>query len=131
MQRERRDGEQRERSARVRTGAKVLWDIVTGRYFKVLKQNEVEAFFGLQRDRAQRHDLISAQLKERAGLQSQIGVLRDRHARQLLGLYRDAALDLEMAEYVRDCAKERSEEKLTALQSLMRHSYTVSRLQQK
>src|SRR3546814_3609377 len=47
--------------------------------------------FGLQRDRAQRHDLISAQLKERAGLQSQIGVLRDRHARQLLGLYRDAA----------------------------------------
>src|SRR3546814_3796091 len=84
MQRERRDGEQRERSARVRTGAKVLWDIVTGRYFKVRKQNEVEAFFGLQRDRAQRHDLISAQLKERAGLQSQIGVLRDRHARQLL-----------------------------------------------
>src|SRR3546814_11292959 len=53
--------------------------------------NEVEAFFGLQRDRAQRHDLISAQLKERAGLQSQIGVLRDRHARLLLGLYRDAA----------------------------------------
>src|SRR3546814_2276740 len=35
MQRERRDGEQRERSARVRTGAKGLWDIVTGRYFKV------------------------------------------------------------------------------------------------
>src|SRR3546814_4200703 len=62
-----------------------------GRYFKVRKQNEVEAFVGLQRDRAQRHDLISAQLKERAGLQSQIGVLRDRHARQLLGLYRDAA----------------------------------------
>src|SRR3546814_4364784 len=51
MQRERRDGEQRERSARVRTGAKVLWDIVTGRYFKLRKQNEVEAFFGLQRDR--------------------------------------------------------------------------------
>src|SRR3546814_18946427 len=71
MQRERRDGEQRERSARVRTGAKVLWDIVTGRYFKVRKQNEVEAFFELQRERAQRHDLISAQLKERAGLTSQ------------------------------------------------------------
>ncbi len=91
MQRERRDGEQRERSARVRTGAKGVWDILTGRYFKVRKQNEVEAFFGLQRDRAQRHDLVSAQLKERADLQSRIGVARDRHARQLLGLYRDAA----------------------------------------
>src|SRR3546814_18567012 len=54
MQRERRDGEQRERSARVRPGAKVLWDIVTGRYFKVRTQNEVEAFFGLQRDQAGR-----------------------------------------------------------------------------
>ena len=91
MQRERRDGEQRERSARVRTRAKGVWDILTGRYFKVRKQNEVEAFFGLQRDRAQRHDLVSAQLKERADLQSRIGVARDRHARQLLGLYRDAA----------------------------------------
>jgi hypothetical protein len=91
MQRERREGEQRERSARIRTGAKGVWDILTGRYFKVRKQNEVEAFFGFQRDRAQRHDLVSAQLKERAGLQLQIGVLRDRHARQLLGLYQDAA----------------------------------------
>lgn len=91
MQRERRDGEQRERSSRIRTGAKGVWDILTGRYFKVRKQNEVEAFFGLQRDRTQRHDLVSAQLKERADLQSQIGVARDRHARQLLGLYRDAA----------------------------------------
>ncbi|MPT48826.1 MAG: relaxase [Sphingobium sp.] len=91
MQRERREGEQRERAARIRTGAKGVWDILTGRYFKVRKQNEVEAFFGLQRDRAQRHDLVSAQLKERADLQSLIGIARDRHARQLLGLYRDAA----------------------------------------
>ncbi len=91
MQRDRQTSERRERSARVRTGAKGVWDILTGRYFKVRKQNEVEAFFGLQRDRAQRHDLISAQLKDRAALQSQISVLRERHAKQLLGLYRDAA----------------------------------------
>lgn len=91
MQRDRQTREQRERSARVRTGAKGVWDILTGRYFKVRKQNEVEAFFGLQRDRAQRHDLVSAQLKDRAALQSQISVLRERHAKQLLGLYRDAA----------------------------------------
>ncbi|MBB5985646.1 relaxase/mobilization nuclease domain-containing protein [Sphingobium lignivorans] len=91
MQRERLQGEQRERSARVRTGAKGVWDILTGRYFKVRKQNEMEAFFGLQRDRAQRHDLVQSQLKERQGLQSQIAQERERQARQLLGLYRDAA----------------------------------------
>ncbi len=91
MQRDRQTSEQRERSARIRTGAKGVWDILTGRYFKVRKQNEVEAFFGLQRDRAQRHDLVSAQLKDRAALQSQITVLRERHAKQLLGLYRDAS----------------------------------------
>lgn len=90
-QRERHLSEQRARSARVRTGAKGVWDIMTGRYFKVRKQNEMEAFFGLQRDRAQRHDLVSAQLKERQGLQREIVSLRERSARQVLGLYRDAA----------------------------------------
>jgi hypothetical protein len=90
-QRERHLSEQRARSARVRTGAKGVWDIMTGRYFKVRKQNEMEAFFGLQRDRAQRHDLISAQLKERQALQQEIVRLRERSARQVLGLYRDAA----------------------------------------
>lgn len=90
-QRERHLSEQRARSARVRTGAKGVWDIMTGRYFKVRKQNEMEAFFSLQRDRAQRHDLVSAQLKERQTLQREIGRLRERSARQVLGLYRDAA----------------------------------------
>lgn len=91
MQRERLTGEQRERSSRVRTGAKGVWDILTGRYFKVRKQNEMEAFFGLQRDRSQRHDVVQSQLKERQGLQSEIVAVRERHAGQLLGLYRDAA----------------------------------------
>ena len=85
------EAEQRERSARVRKGAAGVWDILTGKYFKTRKQNEMEAFFGLQRDRAQRHDLIRAQLKDRQALQSQIVQQRERHVRQLLGLYRDSA----------------------------------------
>lgn len=90
-QQERHQSEQKARSARVRTGAKGVWDILTGRYFKVRKQNEMEAHFGMQRDRAQRHDLVSAQLKERQGVQHEIVSLRERSARQVLGLYRDAA----------------------------------------
>lgn len=90
-QRDRVQSEQQTRSSRVRHGAKGVWDILTGRYFKVRKQNEMEAFFGVQRDRAQRHDLVSAQMRERQSLQTQIVELRERSARQLLGLYRDAA----------------------------------------
>lgn len=85
------EAEQRERSARIRKGAKGVWDILTGRYFKTRKQNEMEAFFGVQRDRAQRHDLVQSQLKDRQVLQTQIQQQRERHATQLLGLYRDAA----------------------------------------
>jgi hypothetical protein len=96
-QTERHLSEQKIRASRVRTGAKGIWDIMTGRYFKVRKQNEVEAFFGMQRDRAQMHDLVSAQLKERQGLQREIGVMRERSARQILGLYRDAAQYRRMA----------------------------------
>lgn len=91
MQRQRLSVELRERSSRVRTGAKGVWDILTGRYFKVRKRNEMEAFFCLQRDRGQRHDLVQSQLKERHGLQCEIVAARERHAGRLLGLYRDAA----------------------------------------
>lgn len=96
-QRTRFADEQRERSTRIRSGAKGVWDILTGRYFKVRKQNEMEAHFGLQRDRHQRHDLVQAQMKERQGLQTQIVAARERHAQQLLGLYRDASRYRQMA----------------------------------
>lgn len=105
MQRQRFAAEQRERSSHVRTGAKGVWDILTGRYSKVRKQNEMEAFFGLQRDRGQRHDLVQSQMKERQGLQSELIAARERHARQVLGLYRDAAQYRRMArngQYDRD-----------------------------
>ena len=39
-------------------------DRLTGEYSKIKKQNEMEAFFSLNRDRNQRHDLVNAQLKD-------------------------------------------------------------------
>lgn len=90
-QRQRNISEQQTRSARVRKGMAGVWDIMTGRYFKTRKRNEMEAFFGLQRDRAQRHDLVTAQMKDRQNLQQQISRERERHAAQILDLYRDAA----------------------------------------
>lgn len=96
-QRERSDAEQRERAARLRKGAAGVWDIMTGRYFKTRKQNEIEAWFAVQRDCAQRHYLVMAQSKERRTLQSEITRERERHSRQMLGLYRDAARYRELA----------------------------------
>ena len=97
MQQERLANEQSARSARVRKGIAGAWDILTGRYFKVRKQNEIEAHFGQQRDRNERHDLVQTQLKDRQGLQTQIVDTRRTHARQMIGLYRDAAPYRQMA----------------------------------
>jgi hypothetical protein len=85
------DAEQRERSSRTRKGWAGVWDFMTGRYFKVRKLNELEVQFAKERDRTERHGLITAQLKERQELQVNIKSARRREAEQVLALYRDAA----------------------------------------
>ncbi len=90
-QKQRWDAETRERAGRLRKGVAGLWDRVTGDYQKTRRQNEMEAFFALQRDRQQRQGLIAAQLSERQQLQQQIRETRHSHARQILELHRQAA----------------------------------------
>lgn len=90
MQRERRDAEQKARAARLRRGLGGIWDRLTRRHSRVQKQNEAEAFFGMQRDRVQRDELVFAQMKDRQALQHKIVQVRSRHAEQILDLYRDA-----------------------------------------
>lgn len=85
------DAEQRQRSNRTRKGWAGVWDFMTGKYFKVRKQNELEVQFAKERDRTERHGLITTQLKERQDLQTQIKSARRREAEQVLALYRDAA----------------------------------------
>lgn len=90
-QRERWRRETRERAARLRTGVRGLWDRLTGDRAKVIKQNEIEAYWGLRRDRDQRQSMFDAQHKERRELQVRIRETRERHARQILELYKQAA----------------------------------------
>ncbi|MCZ8207157.1 MAG: relaxase/mobilization nuclease domain-containing protein [Aquidulcibacter sp.] len=85
------DAEQQARASRTRKGWAGVWDFMTGRYFKVRKQNELEVQFAKERDRAERHGLVTAQLKERQDLQANIKTARRREAEQVLSLYRDAA----------------------------------------
>jgi hypothetical protein len=67
-----------------------VWDIMTGRYFRTRKQNELEAQFARERDRTERQALIAKQLKERQVLQADIKALRTRHATQILALHKQA-----------------------------------------
>jgi Relaxase/Mobilisation nuclease domain len=85
------DAEQKVRASRTRKGWAGVWDFMTGRYFKMRKQNELEVQFAKERDRTERHELITAQLKVRQDLQTEIKSARRREAEQVLALYRDAA----------------------------------------
>jgi hypothetical protein len=51
----------------------------------------MEAFFALNRDRKQRHDLIQAQLKDRQALQAKIMDVRTKQTKMILNLYRHSA----------------------------------------
>ena len=83
--------EQRNRASRVRKGMAGVWDFLTGRYFKVRKQNEMEMTFARERDSHERHSLIQSQMKDRQALQAVIRKNRRQDAERILGLYRDAA----------------------------------------
>ncbi|WP_288806164.1 relaxase/mobilization nuclease domain-containing protein [uncultured Novosphingobium sp.] len=90
-QKQRWQAETRERAGRLRHGFAGIWDRLTGEYQKTRKQNETQAFFALQRDRAQRQALVAAQLAERRALQGKIRQTRTRHAEQVLALHKQAA----------------------------------------
>jgi relaxase-like protein len=90
-QKKRWQRETKERAARLRTGARGLWDKLTGEHAKAVKRNEVGAYFGLRRDRDQRQTMLEAQHKERRKLQTQFRQTRERHSKQILQLHKQAA----------------------------------------
>jgi hypothetical protein len=88
-QAERLKAEIQARAERLRKGLGGFWDRLTGEHAKVKAQNEMEAYWSLQRDREQRHALVSAQLRERQALQQKIRALRQDQANLLRELHRD------------------------------------------
>ena len=88
---ERWNAEQRVRSSRVRKGLAGAWDFLTGKYFRLRKQNEMEVKWARERDNTERHALISGQMTERQTLQNQIRETRHKEAERILSLYRDSA----------------------------------------
>jgi hypothetical protein len=83
--------EQRERASRLRKGFAGAWDFLTGKSAEIRRHNEAEFVTSMKRDRAQTEALIRDQMRERTELQGEIGLMRTRHASQVLALYRHAA----------------------------------------
>ncbi|MFN7609572.1 MAG: relaxase, partial [bacterium] len=90
-QKQRHELETKERANRIRKGFMGIWDRLTGEYAKARKQNEMEAFFALNRDRKQRHDLVAAHLKDRQALQVKIMEVRNKQTKMILNLYQHSA----------------------------------------
>lgn len=72
-----RAGEAKQRAARFRRGLGIVLDVLSGRLFKLRKQNESEAYASFVRDRSQRDQLHGQQQKERAPFQTAVETLRD------------------------------------------------------
>ena len=90
-QRARAVAEAKERSSRMRGGVMGVWDRLTGRHGRTVKQNEAEALASGRRDRMQRDELVTGQLVKRRSLQRDILAVRHRHAASVLELHRDLA----------------------------------------
>ena len=91
---QRRVSENKARAGKFRRGLGVLMDLLSGRLFALRRENEREAYAGHLRDRAQREQLVTSQLRERAALQNQIDTLKERHRAERQQLARQLSLVL-------------------------------------
>lgn len=80
-QTERWIAETTERSARLNTGLRGLWQKLSGSAATTKKQNEKEAWHAAKRDQEQRDTLVKAQMKDRRKLQMEIDRQRRKHAK--------------------------------------------------
>lgn len=67
------------RQSRYRQGVGGLWDCVSGRHGSIRKQNEMEAYQAVKRDRGEHEQLAHSQLRERTALQRDINRFRQEH----------------------------------------------------
>ena len=90
-QKQRWTEETKARATRLNSGLRGLWQAMTGKRKAIQKQNELEAFHALQRDREQRQALLQAHLQERQRLQLQIQNARQAHAKRIAQFHKDMA----------------------------------------
>lgn len=88
--------ETNDRAARLPKGIGGLWSRMTGKYGKIRRQNEYEAWESYLRDRAEKDTLIAKQLEERQALQKSILKVRAERSAELNELNAEIAAYLKM-----------------------------------
>lgn len=84
MRQAKRQAEEHEaRQNRFAKGLRGLWSRVTGHHAKTQQQNEIEAYQGILRDRAEKDELIFRQIEERQEWKKVYDALRQQHYEQL------------------------------------------------
>ncbi len=78
-QQSRWDKENEQRANRLPNGLGGIWSRLTGKYGKIRRQNEYEAWEALKRDEAERDGQISKHLEERQALQRSARKLKQHH----------------------------------------------------
>ncbi|MBO6816376.1 MAG: relaxase [Rhizobiaceae bacterium] len=101
-QKERWQAETRARALRLNTGLKGLWDKLRGQTAKIKHENQIEAWECAQRDQRQRHDMITAQMRDRRLLQTDIDALRRKHGHDRKLLMKEVQQATEYQERERD-----------------------------
>ena len=86
--------EAQKRSQRHARGMRAVWEFVSGKYWRIRRQNEAEVRTAKQRDRSERQAVIEKQLAERRTMQKRIVTAR-RGSREEL-----ATLRVDVAEYI-------------------------------
>lgn len=83
---ERSKAEAKERAARLHTGIRGVWELLTGKARAIRRQNEREAYDGFVRDRTLREELFATQAKEKKKLRKGVSNLRTRHREERMRL---------------------------------------------
>ncbi|MVT55806.1 relaxase [Bradyrhizobium yuanmingense] len=108
--RERERNEVKERAGRFRRGLGMIFDVLTGRLFKLRRQNEQEAAKAYLRDKAHREQSSNTQLRERQKIQLKIDALKSQHRDARVALARQVGQtlqDLRRNEHEREHGRER------------------------
>ena len=104
----RRIEETKVRAARLPRGLKALWFRVTGKYQKIIKENEKQTLQATERDRREWQQFIEPQQRERRALQHEFRQLRHHHAITMKTLHRDLGRYLDMSQEEQEQALNRS-----------------------
>jgi hypothetical protein len=89
MQKKRWEAETNARAKRHSSGLKGVWHYLTGKYAKVRRQNELDALLALQRDRAEKDELIFKHIEQRQQLERRMKSERYIHELEIEELHQD------------------------------------------